>query len=79
MSKILVHLQLSGGDNFVEIVNLNRIWINRNNSWGKWALMYSDDEYKYNTLFYSSKYDIVNSARKRLVEAYRNGEKSVSL
>ncbi len=79
MAKILVHLKLSGGDTFVEIVNLNRIWINRNNPFGKWALMYSDDKYIYNTLFYCSEYDVVNSARKRLVEAHINGEKNVSL
>ena len=79
MAKILVHLKLSGGDTFVEIVNLNRIWINRNNPYGKWTLMYSDDKYKYNALLWSSEYDLVDSARKRLVEAYINGEKNVSL
>lgn len=79
MAKILVHLELSGGDKFEEIVNLNRVWTNRNNIYGKWALMYSDDKFEYNTLFFSSKYDIVDSARKKLIEAYKNGEKSVSL
>ncbi len=79
MAKILVHVSLSSGDNFVEIVNLKKVWTNRNNIWGKWALMYSDNKYEYNTLFYSSEYNVVDSARKRLIEAYKNGESSVSL
>lgn len=79
MAKILVHLELSGGDTFVEIVNLNRVWISQNYFWGEWALRYSDDNWEANTLGYSYTYDIVDSARKKLVEAYKNGEESVSL
>ena len=79
MSKILVHLNLSSGDNFVEIFNLNRVWVNRNNIWGQWALMYSDDKYEFNTLFYSRNYHTADSARKKLIEAYKNGKKSDSL
>lgn len=79
MAKILVHLKLSHCDTFTEIVNLNRVWTNRNNPWGKWALMYSDDKYNYNTLFYTSEYDVAYSAQKKLVEAYKSGEKSIDL
>lgn len=41
--------------------------------------MYSDDKYEYNTIFYDYSYNEVEKARKKLVEAYKNGQKVVSL
>lgn len=79
MAKILVHICLKNGDKFFEINNLNRVWMNRNNVYGAWALMYSDDKYEYNTIFYDYSYNEVEKARKKLVEAYKNGQKVVSL
>ncbi|MBQ2917516.1 MAG: hypothetical protein IJE59_05100 [Clostridia bacterium] len=76
MAKILLHLE---NDRFIEIVNLNRVWVNNYNIYGKWALMYSDDRYQYNTIYYSSNKSLMFSLKEKLVKAYANGDYSVRL
>ena len=78
--EILVYIKnLNGGDKFLTIKNLGRIWINNHNTFGKWALMYSDDKYEYNTIFYSDIYKDAEQAKNKLIEAYKNGNRCVEL
>lgn len=76
MAKILLHLD---NDRFIEIVNLDRVWVNNHNIYGRWALMYSDDKYKFNTIYYSKDKDLMFSLKEKLVKAYANGDYSVRL
>lgn len=76
MAKILLHLD---NDRFLEIVNLNRVWINNYDAYGRWKLMYSDDKYKYNVIYRSYDKDLLISLKEKLVAAYANGNYSVRL
>lgn len=76
MRKILLHLD---NDRFLEIVNLNRVWVTYSNAWKQYVLMYSDDIYEYNPIYYSESADDLFSRKEKLVNAYAKGETSLRL
>lgn len=64
----------------IEIVNLKSVWINY--YLGTCRLMYQDDIYEYNCIYWSDKYgskDYFLSLKKKLLEAYNRGDRIVEL
>ena len=62
----------------VEIVNLKRIWINE---WfGTHRLMYSDDNYEYNCIYWTdSPNHNYQSYKNKIIEAYNNGDSFIEI
>lgn len=62
----------------LEIVNLKRVWINE--YLGTYRLMYSDDVYEYNSIYWTdTPRHNLHHLKKRLIEAYNNGDAFVEL
>lgn len=65
---------------FIEIINLRRVWIN--SYLGAIKLMYQDDEYEYNCIYWSdskSKKSYFQKLKQKLIEAYNRGDSIVEL
>lgn len=59
----------------IEIVNLKRVWINE--LLNTYRLMYEDDIYEYNCIYWSyidpEKLSYFNELKQKLINAYNNG------
>ena len=63
----------------IEIVNLKRVWIN---NYLRYSLMYSDDKYEYNCIYWSGNRKQVpyfSKLKDKLIKAYNNGDAIVEL
>lgn len=76
MSKILLRLE---NDRFLEIVNLNHVWITYSYYWKLYLLVYSDDNYEYKVIYYSESVDVLLALKEKLVNAYFEGKTKLDL
>lgn len=61
-----------------EIVNLKRVWVNR--FAGRYSLMYQDDKYEYNCIYWNCNPNHnFHRLKEKLWEAYNNGNAVVEL
>lgn len=71
----IVYLNTNYGT--VKIVNLSSVWVNK--FLGEWRLMYSDDVYKYNCIYWSYHPRHLLSLKEKLLKAYNNGDTIIEL
>lgn len=62
----------------IEIVNLKRVWVNK--YLDTYRLMYQDDEYEYNCIYWNCNPNHnFHQLKEKLLKAYNNGDAIVEL
>ncbi len=71
-----INVQTSYGS--IEIVNLKRVWVN--NYLGQYRLMYQDDNYNYNCIYWTpSPNNNYAELKQKLIDAYNCGDIFIEL